>query len=234
MNLDFNTLKETAEEREKEWPLNGMNHLAKILFRSNELGGEAGELQNQVKKYVRHLANMRGPDDDMEKISEEIGDVIISAVLLANELGLNPSECVIDKFNKTSKKYNIDINLHDINLDKQDSIDEIVDLIDSKLEFPITINDVTITTYYENIDGELCDYYNCDYLDLDEESSLKVKQKLIEKHNGYFFGTTDEYRVSQEIIDAINEKDLYKVVNDPVSENSDFYGFIGFKWTMGG
>ena len=234
MNLDFDTLMENCWKREDQWPLNGMNHLARILFRSNELGGEAGELQNQVKKYVRHLANMRGPDNDMVKIQEEIGDVIISAVLLAKELGLNPAECVIDKFNKTSEKYNIDIKLHDISLDKVDEIDQIVDLIDSKLEFPITINDLTITTYYESIDAELCGYFNCDYLDLDEETSLKIKQKLIEKHNGYFFGTTDEYNVSQEIIDAINENDLYKVVNDPVSENSDFYGFIGFKWTMGG
>lgn len=113
MSLDFETLEKVCWKREKEWPLNDMGDSERLLFRATELGGESGEVLNQVKKYIRHLKGMRGPDDDIEKIQEEIGDVIISAVLLAKELGLDPAHCVIDKFNKTSAKFNIDIKLED-------------------------------------------------------------------------------------------------------------------------
>lgn len=231
---------EAANRREKEWPLNGMDGVGRILFRSNELGGESGELQNQVKKYVRYLANMRGPDSDMEKVSEEIGDVIISAVLLAIELGLNPAECVVDKFNKTSAKYDINIQLQptysvsDLMNDQQtaeaNTVKSAADYVAAKVVFPDIIDDLNIVKYYENIDAALCDYFDCDYEDIEEGMLLKIKQELITRNDGIFFGAGNCAAALSLIQQKLNDEDLFKVVSDPVSENSDWFGYIGFKW----
>lgn len=79
-----------------------------VLFRSNEMGGECGEAQNAVKKYVRFLRNMPGgvgQCDSRRAIAEELADVIICTDRLADSFGINLKEAVIAKFNATSTKH---------------------------------------------------------------------------------------------------------------------------------
>ncbi len=79
-----------------------------LLFRSNELGGETGELQNKVKKMVRHMNNMVGGTDteqSRQEIADEAGDVIICVDRVLSLLGLDIETVTRDKFNKTSLKH---------------------------------------------------------------------------------------------------------------------------------
>lgn len=74
-------------------------------FRFIELGGEAGEALNAYKKYLRYCNGMPGGVADLEPIADELADVIICAVNVANEFGMDVSDIVARKFNKTSEKH---------------------------------------------------------------------------------------------------------------------------------
>lgn len=80
-----------------------------LLFASNELGGECGELQNKIKKLVRRRTGMQGGIDDSAEIrraiADEIADVIICADLLAVELNIDIEESLVRKFNETSAQH---------------------------------------------------------------------------------------------------------------------------------
>ncbi len=72
------------------------------LYASNEFGGEAGEVQNVVKKLVREERGWRGSRSSKEKLAEEIADCIICLDSLARMYDIDLAEAVVDKFNKTS------------------------------------------------------------------------------------------------------------------------------------
>ena len=76
-----------------------------MLFRSNEMGGECGEAQDAVKKYVRFMNGMKGGSDDIEHIGDELADVIICADRLAEMFDLDLEKIIKRKFNMTSEKY---------------------------------------------------------------------------------------------------------------------------------
>lgn len=83
-----------------------------IAFASNELGGEVGELQNHVKKYLRGQMGLRGWHESTNKeqrkaIADEIADVIICVSLLAMEFNFNLESLLIEKFNETSEKHRL-------------------------------------------------------------------------------------------------------------------------------
>jgi len=59
---------------------------------------------------------------------------------------------------------------------------------------------------------------------------LKIKKAVIERKNGIFFGAMNPDDTLELVQQKVNEEDLYKVVKDPVSADSDYYGYIGFKW----
>lgn len=102
-------LREISELRSKEWGSGlELDVFAETLFRSNEMGGECGELQNEVKKWARGMLNMEGGEDNLEAISEEIGDVLICLDRVASMFGISLEEATRDKFNKTSDKYDFD------------------------------------------------------------------------------------------------------------------------------
>lgn len=74
--------------------------------------GEAGELCNVLKKI-----NRQAPfDPDIESLrkeaKDEIGDVLAYLDLVAAKLDLNLAECVADKFNDVSRKYDYPQRMH--------------------------------------------------------------------------------------------------------------------------
>ncbi len=73
-------------------------------FRGLELGGEAGEVQNVIKKLERERLGWRGSRDTIAHLAEELADVIICCDLIASHYGIDLGASVIDKFNATSEK----------------------------------------------------------------------------------------------------------------------------------
>jgi len=91
--------------RQDEWPGDENTDTA---FRALEVAGEAGELAEAVKKYLRAEKAIAGKIGKLEDIADEMGDVIISIDLLANHLGIDLEAAVRCKFNKTSAKYDFE------------------------------------------------------------------------------------------------------------------------------
>ena len=89
--------------RQLEWT---GNDKCDVAFRAIEVAGEAGELSEAVKKWLRAERGATIGD-----IAAEMADVIISIDLLANELGINLPEAVAGKFNATSEKYGFETRL---------------------------------------------------------------------------------------------------------------------------
>lgn len=84
-----------------------------VLFRAVEFAGESGEVANAIKKIYRArngiVGNNKTIDELMENLIEEIGDVLITIDLLANEFNIDLEEAAKTKFNKTSHKVNIPV-----------------------------------------------------------------------------------------------------------------------------
>jgi NTP pyrophosphatase (non-canonical NTP hydrolase) len=103
-------LRQKNNERQKLWT--GAQNVD-VLFRAVEFAGEAGEVANAVKKVYRSqngiIGNNKDINDLMENLVEEIGDVLITIDLLANEYGIDLEHAVKTKFNKTSNKVNIPV-----------------------------------------------------------------------------------------------------------------------------
>lgn len=81
------------------------------LFRSNEMVGEAGEAANEVKKLVREAAGIRGSRTTIEKLGDELADVVICVDLVAEIYGIDLIEAIKRKFNQTSDNVNIQVKL---------------------------------------------------------------------------------------------------------------------------
>lgn len=107
--LTFDLFREANLVRATEWIANYQpTFIEDILFRSNELGDECGEVQGACKKLVRMRWGMPGGITHIEavkQIANELADVIISADRLASLLDINLSEAIITKFNATSDKH---------------------------------------------------------------------------------------------------------------------------------
>lgn len=76
-----------------------------IMYTVLGLTGEAGEVANQVKKYVRDDHFVWTPERVM-KVKDEIGDVLWYATALCNEMGFELSDvmqCNIDKLHSRQK-----------------------------------------------------------------------------------------------------------------------------------
>lgn len=109
--LTFNALSEANAIRGIEWTEgNEVDGLEDLLFRTTELGGEVGELQNFVKKYARHLNGWRGGmsyEEVKGPMADELADIVICVDRVAEAMGINLGEAVVDKFNKTSRKQSL-------------------------------------------------------------------------------------------------------------------------------
>lgn len=109
---NFDQLRTTNSIRAREWGGADTNtkegFLVELLFRSNELGGECGEAQNEVKKLARQYLDMPGSHSDEEAknaLANEIADTVICCDRLAEMFDIDLAEAVAQKFNKTSDKH---------------------------------------------------------------------------------------------------------------------------------
>lgn len=102
--MDFAKLRAANQKRHVEWAKGGELPLS---FRGVELAGEVGEACNEIKKIERQRLGIVGGKDDLSGLCEELADVLISVDLIAMDLGIDLSDAVRDKFNKTSEKYGL-------------------------------------------------------------------------------------------------------------------------------
>lgn len=100
--VTFSVLRGANQRRQQEWP---GNEAADMPFRAIELGGEAGEVQEAIKKYLRAERGIKGSTATLDDVASEMGDLVVSLDLLADSLGINLGEAVRKKFNATSEKY---------------------------------------------------------------------------------------------------------------------------------
>lgn len=98
--LNLDRLREANAIRQAEWD---MDNKISLSFRGNELGGECGEAQNEIKKLERERLGIRGSRTTVEKLAQELADVVICVDLIAMELGIDLSQAVRGKFNLTSE-----------------------------------------------------------------------------------------------------------------------------------
>ena len=103
--MSFEALRKSNEVRHEEWA--GGESLP-LSFRGLELGGEAGEACNQIKKIERIRLGLAGGKEDLQALAEELADVVICADLIAMDLGIDLGEAIEKKFNQTSSKYGLE------------------------------------------------------------------------------------------------------------------------------
>ena len=107
----FKQLEQLNVSRQAEWDAQGKIDLS---FKALEFLTEGGELGEQVKKLIRELNGLKGNRTDLTKIREEVGDVVITLQLLCTAISeltddnIDIEQCVKDKFNKTSIKYDFE------------------------------------------------------------------------------------------------------------------------------
>jgi NTP pyrophosphatase (non-canonical NTP hydrolase) len=102
MPEDFLTqLRRVNEARAVEWT---GDTLVSALFWSTEFAGEAGEVCNEVKKLERESYGWPGSRTTIDKLGDEIGDVLICLDGLARYYGIDLAEVTAQKFNATSDK----------------------------------------------------------------------------------------------------------------------------------
>lgn len=100
----FSQLRLANQMRDVEWD---PEHKINLAFRAVELGGEVGESLNKIKKLVREQLGIRGSRTTENEIGEEIADIIITTDLLAMSLNIDLWKYVVNKFNSTSEKNNL-------------------------------------------------------------------------------------------------------------------------------
>lgn len=102
--MRFKDLRDANDTRRKEWPGDAQ---ADLSFRALEVAGEAGELCEAMKKYLRGQKGIAGSTATLEQVAEEMADCLIAVDLLAGQLGIDLGQAVQRKFNKTSEKYGL-------------------------------------------------------------------------------------------------------------------------------
>ena len=95
-------LKKLNAKRMIEWT--GGDELS-LEFHGVELAGEVGEVCNEIKKLVRATLGMTGGETEVDDLAEELADVIICVDLIATKAGVDLSNAIRQKFNKTSRKH---------------------------------------------------------------------------------------------------------------------------------
>ncbi len=104
--LTFNALRQANTTRQIEWE-SGTSFSLEYL--GNAMAGECGEACNVIKKLVRNRLGARGNTATVADLGEELADIIIYADLIARKEGIDLGDAVRDKFNKTSKAYNLGV-----------------------------------------------------------------------------------------------------------------------------
>jgi len=107
-HLTFKQVSKINLERANIWHPNGIEDWA-VTDWSNAMAGEAGEVCNAIKKLRRiesnvNQANNLTKEKAIEEIGKEIGDTYLYLDLLAQRLGLNIDELIIETFNRVSDR----------------------------------------------------------------------------------------------------------------------------------
>jgi dCTP diphosphatase len=72
------------------------------------LAGEAAEIM-EIFQWLTPEESGKLPDDKMDEIKDEVGDVLIYLIRLADKLGIDPMEAANQKMEKNRKKYPADL-----------------------------------------------------------------------------------------------------------------------------
>lgn len=104
MELSQLTERVLAFRDERHWQqFHKANHLAAGI------SIEAAELQEHfLWKTPEQVAALKGDDAKRAAIGDELADVMVYALLLAHELGLDPAEIILSKLAKNAVKYPAD------------------------------------------------------------------------------------------------------------------------------
>lgn len=112
MAEDFlDQLRRVNGERAEEWTGGATSD---PLFWAVELGGETGEILNEVKKLRREELGWPGSRTTKENLSKELADGLICLDAVARHYGIDLREAVIQKFNETSDKVGLPHKLEDV------------------------------------------------------------------------------------------------------------------------
>lgn len=71
-----------------------------ILWAVTGMSGEAGEVADEIKKVIFHRKDM-----DIEKLSEEIGDLLWYVAALCTRLGLDMNNVMDENIAKLNERY---------------------------------------------------------------------------------------------------------------------------------
>jgi NTP pyrophosphatase (non-canonical NTP hydrolase) len=94
----YDNLTDALAARQKLWTPVGYS----MLFAAVEMGGEAGEALNVVKKLERERMGWPGSRSTKEKLAQELSDVVITAYNLAALAGIYMPDAVVKTFNDKS------------------------------------------------------------------------------------------------------------------------------------
>lgn len=89
--MDYNNINEFGQFTvDRWWSANSedRSQLRSLFIMTTGLGGEAGEVLEKLKKYVRD------GELDKEKLKKELGDVLYYLCRIAREFDMQPSEVV--------------------------------------------------------------------------------------------------------------------------------------------
>lgn len=78
-----------------------------LLHRVTEYVAESSELGSKVEEYYRQSQVDIKTRLDLEEIQDKVGDVLIALSFLCKKLNIDIEKATINKFNKTSDKYNL-------------------------------------------------------------------------------------------------------------------------------
>jgi len=95
-------LRQANARRSKEWDPNGKLGLS---FFGCELAGETGEACNIAKKLERERLGIVGSRSTVERLAEELADIVIVVDMIATMEGIDLPSAIAEKFNKTSKDH---------------------------------------------------------------------------------------------------------------------------------
>ena len=82
--------------------------VASLLYRAVELGGEAGECLNVVKKLERQRLGIAGSTATLDQLADELADVLICVDLVAMAAGVDLEAALVRKFNSASAKLGVE------------------------------------------------------------------------------------------------------------------------------
>jgi NTP pyrophosphatase (non-canonical NTP hydrolase) len=105
-DININSIKEKIKQfiRERDWE---QYHHPKELAISLSL--EAAELLELFQwKEKQSLEELKKDKDLMQKLKEELADIMIYAIDVANYIGIDVSDAILEKLKKNAEKYPVE------------------------------------------------------------------------------------------------------------------------------